>query len=94
MPRFVPGVSGNPAGRPKGSRNALSEEFISALADEWDERGRTALRELTGEQLVNVVAKVLPREFQVDTGETYADLVRRAAELTAQREHEAARAAA
>ena len=62
--------------------------------DEWEARGRAALRELPGEQLVNVVAKVLPREFQVDTGETWGDLLRRAAELNAQRERDAARAAA
>ena len=94
MPRFVPGVSGNPAGRPKGSRNLLSEAFFEALADEWARRGREALTSLTGEQLVNVVVKVLPREFQVDTGESWADLLRRAAEVNAQRERDAARAAA
>ena len=39
--RFGPGNNANPAGRPKGSRNKLGEEFICALHADF---GRTASR--------------------------------------------------
>jgi hypothetical protein len=32
---FEPGVSGNPAGRPKGSRNKLSEAFLQLSKSTW-----------------------------------------------------------
>jgi Family of unknown function (DUF5681) len=37
--QFQPGQSGNPAGRPKGARNKLSECFLKALADDFDTNG-------------------------------------------------------
>jgi hypothetical protein len=35
-PRWQPGESGNPNGRPKGSRNRISEAALKALADDFD----------------------------------------------------------
>ncbi len=36
---FVAGVSGNPDGRPKGSRNKLTETFLDTVAKDFAENG-------------------------------------------------------
>ena len=36
---FQPGNNANPRGRPKGSRNKISEEFIAALCDDFEQHG-------------------------------------------------------
>ena len=38
-----PGQSGNPKGRPQGSRNKLSEEFLADVHASWQVSGRSAL---------------------------------------------------
>ena len=40
---WKPGQSGNPKGRPQGSRNKLSEEFFRDLCDAWQAFGKPAL---------------------------------------------------
>jgi len=37
-----PGQSGNPKGRPKGSRNKLSEDFFRDLCEAWQAMGKAA----------------------------------------------------
>ena len=44
---FKPGQSGNPKGRPKGSRNKLSNDFIKDLFEAWND---TYIDEETGEE--------------------------------------------
>lgn len=77
------GVSPNPAGRPKGSRNKLAEDFLGDLHEAWQKRGKESIEELTGEQLVTAVVKTLPKEMTLEVGETYADLLRRAHDVLA-----------
>ena len=63
---FKPGQSGNPQGRPKGSRNKLGEQFLSNLQDDWLKHGPAALvraREEKPMEYVKMVASLLPKEL-------------------------------
>jgi len=65
---WQPGQSGNPAGRPKGSRHKLSEAFIAALHADFVQHGACAIqrvREERPEQCLKVVASILPKELHV-----------------------------
>ena len=60
--RWKPGQSGNPAGRPKGSRDEFNDAFIKALKAEWDRRGPEALSQLTAADLSRIAVQVLSKE--------------------------------
>ena len=51
---WPPGVSGNPNGRPVGSRTVFSQGLLKDLASVWAERGRAAM-EKTAIELPEVV---------------------------------------
>ena len=66
--RFLPGNSGF-SGRPKGSRNRLTTEFLDDLHQTWSTHGKQALERCAIEepaQFVRVVAGLLPREATLD----------------------------
>ena len=49
---FVAGVSGNPDGRPKGSRNKLTETFLDIVAKDFAENGAEAIERVRREDPV------------------------------------------
>ena len=67
---WKPGQSGNPAGRPKGSRNKLSEDFFRDLCDAWQAFGKPALETMAmlyPAEFVRVVASLIPKEPEAIT---------------------------
>ena len=77
-PNWEPGKSGNPTGRPKGSRNKLGEDFIRALSDHWAENGaeaRDACAKKTPAAYVKTVAALLPKEIILKEGNKFTDAV-------------------
>jgi uncharacterized protein DUF5681 len=68
-PEWKPGESGNPAGRPKGSRSKLSEAFLTDFLGAWEKFGAAAL-ETAATQFptifVRVTASLLPRPFKIE----------------------------
>jgi Family of unknown function (DUF5681) len=71
---FKPGQSGNPAGRPKGSRNKLSEAFIKALADDFSEHGVAVIQQVRSERpqdYLKIVAALQPKQVELDAPVRY-----------------------
>jgi hypothetical protein len=63
--QFLRGRQGGP-GRPVGSRNRLSEKFLSDLQKVWLKKGAAALDRVADQNpeiLVRVVASILPRQL-------------------------------
>lgn len=81
---FKPGQSGNPAGRPKGSRHKLGEDFLKALQADFAEHGTDAIakvREQKPDQYLKVIASILPKEIEV--GENLATAMKESRDAAA-----------
>src|SRR6476659_5695956 len=68
-PRWQAGASGNPAGRVRGSRNALSEAVICALLRDFRQHGQRAIEKVRQTQpgaYLKVLALLVPREHKVE----------------------------
>jgi len=68
---WQPGQSGNPAGRPKGSRNKLEEIFLRDLLEHWEANGASAIDAACEKDpvgYVKVVASLMPKKVDPDSG--------------------------
>lgn len=62
--------TGNRAGRPKGSRNKLGEDFLTALQADFSAHGIAVIqtvREERPHEYLKVIAGILPKELNVNT---------------------------
>jgi hypothetical protein len=65
---WKPGQSGNPAGRPRGSRNAVGEHLIRAIYQDFVQHGSVVIarvREERPHEYLKLVAGLLPKEFDI-----------------------------
>jgi hypothetical protein len=65
---FAPGQSGNPFGRPKSSRHKISEAFIKALCEDFEEHGVAVIATVRSEhpaEYLRVVASLMPKQVAV-----------------------------
>src|SRR5262249_34322872 len=86
-PPWPPGQSGNPAGRPRGSRSKLSESFLADFHTVWEEEGLEAIRRCARNDpstFVRVAASLLPHDINLNVGlntETFVTNFRQAVAL-------------
>jgi hypothetical protein len=69
---WKPGQSGNPAGRPKGSRHKLSEDFLKALAEDFENHGKDAIERMREERpgdYIRVIASLVPKDLNLNVNE-------------------------
>ena len=66
--RWPPGKSGNPAGKPPGTRTAFSQGFIRDFALVWAEEGLEAVRKVakkSPEAFVAIAARICPNDVRL-----------------------------
>jgi hypothetical protein len=70
-PAWDKGVSGNPKGRPRGSRHKLSAAFIDALHASFEEHGDSAIRAVLQDnpgEYLRIIASIVPKHFGIEEG--------------------------
>jgi hypothetical protein len=70
--RWQSGQSGNPAGRPLGTRNKFSESFVSDVAAVWADRGRGILEKMAEDEparFAELCGRLIPRDVSLTISE-------------------------
>jgi hypothetical protein len=67
--KWKPGQSGNPAGKPKGARNKLSEDFFKEMAKAFEDRGAAALAAMIEESPRDFIKTIASLQSKELTGE-------------------------
>ena len=65
MSRWKKGQSGNPKGRPKGSRDKINKAFVDDFTDDWRKHGKEAIERVREErpaEYLRIAASLVPKE--------------------------------
>jgi hypothetical protein len=63
--------SANPNGRPKGSRNKLSESFIARMHADFEQHGDSVIEAVRTEspgEYLRIIASIVPKQFGIEEG--------------------------
>jgi hypothetical protein len=66
--KWQPGVSANPKGRPKGTRNKFAEAFIKDFLADWEMGGPSAIQACRLDDpaaYLRIAASIVPKEFNL-----------------------------
>ena len=71
---WKPGQSGNPKGRPRGSKDAITKAFLDTITADFEEHGAAVVegaRERNPNEYLRVIASILPKDqnFRVQSDE-------------------------
>lgn len=67
----------NPAGRPKGSRNKLTQDFVAAMCEDFRQNGAEVVEKVRKEKpdvYLRVIAGLVPAQLEVGEAGAFADL--------------------